>query len=491
MLDPLIINGQTRDVRIFRLNDTFHGDDTAWIAEINEILGRVSFAADAIGSRLTIKEVSILLADHLADGEDVGAHAVTRVPSGLPNGECPIVFYKNTAALSTAEFGKVLAHELFHCIQGATWGAATATEAATWWVEGSAEYFAQLVVPESTSTDIFISEFGQRGPTTSLYDDPMDYETVVFFDWLHAHAGGEGVVTFLNGIQATGGGLAGLQSLVSDADWVEMIETYAANQLTEPGGRQIHRGDAEQLDVSQETEEFAYTTDAYRGLLLELRFPETGRYEISVAGSASLRAKINRGGPDWMPVPFEINACTDETPALIYAVSTEGPEDFTLTYRRVDECNACERQRVRDACVAGNWTMTGGGAVEWMRANGMGNNAQLATGEMSMQMRRNGAFLTAPLTVFLDADLDGSPITGTSDGPGATGVWSAGDGVLNICPQTGGAQATISSDAGSQTMLFGPEGDLQMQYTCRGATLTTSLEIGSGMPPMETTYTRQ
>lgn len=489
-LDPLQFNGQTRNVRIFRLHRPWHGDDERWIGDINATLAQISFALESLGPGLDVKDISIHLSDHVATGIDRGAHAVTSFGTGL-TAECPIVVYKTETRTSTEDFASVLAHEIFHCVQEETWPEKSSESAADWWVEGSAEYFAQLVVPGNRTTRTFITQFGGTSPDTSLYAPLMDYENVVFFDWLHSRGGGDAVVRFLNSVPNTANPLPFLQRTVPTADWVDFIETYAQHRLTAPDGQPINPAPPSRyMLVEGESGDTSLATDAYRSLLVEARFPEQGRYEITIDGSDALRTKISRGGGAWQDLPLTIDACTDQSRAVLYAVTTQEPEYFTLNYRRVEPCSACEVARRTDRCLVGAWTLTGGGPVEWLRANGMGDRVEIDVSELSVRMRSDGRYVTAPVDVLLEAEQDGLVINGVGTGTEATGTWSAGDGVLNICPQTAQITATVTTASQSMTQMFGAGPEMQMTYTCAGNTLSTLLDIGHGLPPMPFTYTR-
>lgn len=490
-LDPLQFNGQTRSVRIFRLHRPWHGDDEQWIGDINATLAQISFALEALGPGLDVKDISIHLSDHIGRGTDRGAHAATGFGTGL-TAECPIVVYKTASRTSTEGFARVLAHEIFHCAQEDTWPAKASETSALWWVEGSAEYFAQLVVPGNPGSQGFITQFSSTSPDTSLYAAPMDYENVVFFDWLHSRGGGDAVVRFLNSVPNTDDPLPFLQRTVPTADWVDFIETYALHRLTAPDGQVINAGPPSRyMLVEGESGDSSLGTDAYRSLLVEARFPEQGRYEITIDGGDGLQAKISRGGGAWQDLPLTIDACTDQSPIVLYAVTTGEPEYFTLNYRRVEPCSSCEVARQIDRCLIGPWTLTGGGPVEWMRANGMGDMARVETSEMTIRMTRDGRYVTAPIDVLVEAENDGVAVTGTGVGTDATGTWSAGDGILNICPQTAHITTTVTAGGGPMMQqVFGAGPEMQMSYTCAGNTLSTLLEIGSGLPPMSFTYTR-
>ena len=72
------------------------------------------------------------------------------VDAGTVKGAVPEV-------LSERELIMAAAHEVFHCAQRVTWPDAFSAEG-SWWMEGSAEYFSNLVYPESRIRDANVAE---------------------------------------------------------------------------------------------------------------------------------------------------------------------------------------------------------------------------------------------------------------------------------------------------------------------------------------------
>ena len=66
------------------------------------------------------------------------------VPGG---GACPITLYASGVSLSLAAYRQSVAHEAFHCLQDRNFSTAP-FEVNAWWVEGSAEYFSDVVYPD-------------------------------------------------------------------------------------------------------------------------------------------------------------------------------------------------------------------------------------------------------------------------------------------------------------------------------------------------------
>lgn len=208
-LNPIEIGERSAPVRVLRFDRAFDSDDAAWLAAVNDTIGRVGFAASAIGTGLRTQPVTIVMMSleerYDPATPDVRSHTGPEVVHGAANWgrlptECPVSIYKIDEGVTTDEFAQTLAHELFHCIQFATWTDKALEPNGWWWIEGSAEYFGVLAVPEHRSRHYL--DFGRVSQTAGLVetgvDEPLDYENAAFFSWLHQQGGGPAVGAFLS-----------------------------------------------------------------------------------------------------------------------------------------------------------------------------------------------------------------------------------------------------------------------------------------------------
>ena len=486
----LTLNGITRPMRFISAAGVWHGDDTAWKASVEDLLDRIEIGADAMGPGLRTEPITVFLTDYARTLDDGGAVDGARLGASWP-GECDIDMYKVGAA-DAETWNFALAHEIFHCIQHHTWPDQIQASGAKWWVEGSANFFGSMVVPESGYPLRQIAEFGNLIETTSLFDAPLDYENVVLFDHVHQNHGPASVADFIAALPADGGYLNHLQRHYDLNAWAGFAESYLLGHVTEPGGQPIEAPSGAQLLllVDGESSEFEFSTDAYRLFRASVEIPAGAKFRISVEGGTDLRSRISLDNSGWTDLPQEVEACDTDRSVLVYAVTTAGPETFRLRATYEGTCAQCRSASARDACMVGTWTMTGGGPIEWLRARGMGHAVQVTASEMSVTMFANGDYVMNPVTADVQADNSGNPVTGTGQSVGLSGTWGATEGELFICPLSGEIEVDVRTADGGVSMLFGPGGDVQMGYACAGDTLTTSAIIRAGLPPMDTVYSR-
>lgn len=136
--------------------------------------------------------------------------------------------------------------------------------------------------------------------------------------------------------------------------------------------------------------------------------------------------------------------------------------------------------------------MSGGGAIEWMKANGI-PITRSSSGPHIVTFRDDGAYGTEPFDLSLT--VRSGDMVGQGEGymTVAAGRWSAADGTLNICVDSGGmsGEVTVTTPRHSGTMPVSQPGagQLVQHYSCSERSLSTTLSF-SGMSPMRTEYTK-
>ncbi len=489
---PVTIGGATRNIRVISDDNAASPPNAAMISALRR---GVDGAARVLGALTNsdIQDVTILLYDGLGQPDIHGNPVQARTLDSATRPECNITFYGGYDFESTSEVAVTAAHEIFHCMQYATLTAAqmnTYGGGGTWWIEGAAEALADRAVPDAGGVTDRSDDFA-AAVQREVAVNHMEHESVPFFQWLIGANGLQSAVDFQHAM--AGGNAASAQHAAmrgSGVDWTAFAKAYADNQITTANGAGLNTPapDVSLMDFS-ETQDWTVTRAPFVLNVGRVNY-HCGQWQNALTPAGFAALKIGGAWADW-PEQFE-NFDETLTPMAFVALNTggvAGPHRLTATLET--PCGACGETTALDSCLVGRWVLTAGGPAEWIRANGMGGHAQLDVSEMSMQMLRNGRFVTGGIDVAIESNNDGMVITGDGVGTGAGGKWSAAEGVLNICPQTGEVTATVRAEASSQTMMFGPGGDMQMSYTCAGGTLNTVLEIGHGIPPMPSEYTRQ
>ena len=99
-------------------------------------------------------------------------------------------------------FMQAIAHEAFHCFQDWNFDRPAYNNNA-WWLEGSAEFFSNVVYQDKNNEYVYLEDFDDHSINKSLLQ--MDYENFLFFQYLANRMGEMGAINLLEALQNGGG----------------------------------------------------------------------------------------------------------------------------------------------------------------------------------------------------------------------------------------------------------------------------------------------
>lgn len=454
---------------------------------------------------LIVEDTALPLSDPASadDGMLAGTDAY-RTRSGDRRGECYVtLFALQAVGMDPDNIGYVIAHELFHCIEGATLSDAqmqTAGGGGAWWAEGAAELFAAVAIPGIGDVAGRAAGFARAvEDEVPLYD--LAYTMAVFFYWYESDQGLARLLPFLRQMAASDGDAAqraAMRDAMPESDWLRFAQAYVDRDIRHPqgGGLSYATGEGDEYVFEENRTErvtlepFVLTQASAQygcGLWANMQAPEEQAISAREAE-----------GRDWRAYPAEVDAREGRGGRYrIAALNTgDGRQVVRIEAERRASCAPCAGSDRVDVCLAGTWVQSGGGAVEWMRAQGMPiTRAQVS--EQIITYLGDGSYLTQPFSVELEERLRTRRGTVIGEGVGtaaaAGGRWSAEEGRLNVCQESGGVRGrvTVTSPGGTGSMPINVPGGgaLTMRYSCSESSLETSLDFG-GLPPMVTQFSR-
>ena len=129
-----------------------------------------------------------------------------------------------------------VAHELFHVVQLLAWPEVDHCNT-WWWVEGTAEWFANLAVhgTELTARAGYLDQWDETSAGTRLID--MEYEAVAFWFWASDRFGPILPLTLGDFGNAGLNRVGAVAGLFSPDDWVDFASVYLLGGITYPDGR--------------------------------------------------------------------------------------------------------------------------------------------------------------------------------------------------------------------------------------------------------------
>lgn len=478
----------------------------ALVAEVERGARLAGSAFGGLG-RFSVDTITILLLDDVrATGElDPGATDQTlgvtlSDPVRVP--ECLITIYALSPAGDDGSMATTVAHEIFHCVQGATYAGPkyqSYGDGGAWWIEGAAEAFAAAAIPESAVHTDRSGDFDAAVEARIALND-MAHQSVLFFYWLMQARGGlAALMPFQDAMAGTGGAeaqQAAMRAALPPEDWARFAQAYADSTIRHPQGGGLASSPADGTVMTFDATGRRTLPLAPFTISLGRAYFGCGVWGTTVAPGApelSFRGDDGAAGADWRALPDDLDTREGaDTVWRMVAIPTDNsPAEGEINSERRQGCTPCLGTSAVDACLVGTWAMTGGGPAEWMAAQGF--PATLDTsGTEAMTLRADGGFVTGAFDVSLDGGRNGLTVEGDGSVPAATGTWSAEGGRLNFCAEAGGGMTgrmTVTTEESTSTSAMGVPGggSISMGYSCTGAVLVTTLPM-RGLPDMTTTY---
>lgn len=231
---PIRWSGGVAHFRVLATDDVRGRRSNIVVSWISQAASRIGAAMDQMGG-LRLDDPTIMISNlPMPLIGDVRAWALIQGRQPY-KGQCLGIAYEFDDTYDADAARQILAHETFHCIQRATWPGSLEVAERGWWVEGSAEYFANFAVPGTRLRGRFVPTFQSHALSTSLLD--MAYENEVFFSWLGEHHGVRGVKSFLDAVSPgrdRAAYRANAEAALSPGDWKDFAIAAASDSIYEP-----------------------------------------------------------------------------------------------------------------------------------------------------------------------------------------------------------------------------------------------------------------
>lgn len=171
-------------------------DDPAFMAYVDAAAEALQ-DSHAVYSPLTpLRDVTVIFT-LLEDADGTAAQVPGLDATAHGSRPCPISVFPEATTWEINDFKQAIAHELFHCAQFWRTGDLGYGDS-HWLLEGSAEFFSNLVYPANNLEQRYIETFNQRSPYRSIMD--MTYENAVFFQYLGGRFGPEYILGMMDAI---------------------------------------------------------------------------------------------------------------------------------------------------------------------------------------------------------------------------------------------------------------------------------------------------
>lgn len=427
-----------------------------------------------------------------------------------PDG-CQIAFYAQTPGPGGPPF--TIAHEFFHCVQFAAHGENVYRDASAWWVEGTAEWFANVAIPGSSASAGYVAAFDAVSPDTAL--TAMETESVVFFFWLSEEFGLSMPFGLMRAMPTTGGESAqraALASFLAPDDFQRFAEAYMDRDIHLPGGGPAGVNPFPgNTYVWRQSREHEMESDSFVLHRANLEF-QCGNWEITRHEEQGTWHVSRDEGP-WEEMPEEVSSDGETLIEYRLAAFSVKPDGLRLRLEAErDACHICPATVAPEDpayCLVGTWTLASGGMGaqigEMLRGTGLYETMNYPDLDATTVFGADGTFSQSAGAAGGESAFDlsvRSPDGEVHQGFGTLGMersgwWEVDGETLHLCfaenrvrinetivPPDGPAQ-TIDAEGGPD-----PGGlTSHRQFTCDGGTLTM-VESLPMAPTIEWIYTR-
>ncbi|MBN2043817.1 MAG: hypothetical protein JW757_02255 [Anaerolineales bacterium] len=280
----------------------------------------------------------------------------------LESSACPLTMYPLAyEQLGEADYKQVVAHEMFHCIQDYSFPNTAPYSTHSWWLEGGADYFSNLVYPQTNLEWEFLDSFNQKSANQSIFD--LDYENFVFFQFMGNKYSVQSLVDILQNVSAAGS-QPGQQSVLSNVPEMEtnfnlFVVEFLSSGVMDSGGGAITVGNPTMTDQKKidKQGEFPFDTSPFVATRYKVEYEKEKRFlQDPVPGDGGSFSAAEFSGyqniDNWSDLPPEVRSYCKEPLPYIFAVTTTGSGNY--------EFNAnvtLAQTAVCDPCLLGVWAV--------------------------------------------------------------------------------------------------------------------------------------
>ncbi len=462
----------------------------------------VTFAAE-LGSDVSVgRHVRVVLTDQS------GASSTTNGESDVRNNRCYIAISPHGHGRGSIELSRIVAHELFHCIQDQTFGTAYWEDATgedddplSWYLEGGANWFAFSAIPnvpldEGNAAHNWLLWFEFRHRHLDIRK--MDYGAWPVFAW-HAEAyGARATMDYLRRLDGHGDSVASILDTLEDQDWLDFATRYSAFHIRLPDGRRVlpSRRDSRPTTHIREDKEESFVRKfgrlARSGFVLG---PGQWRLTLPEGGDGFVSGVLENGDPDglWIPLdgPLTLETVCGETEPFVLVGYGIDPDEVPLKVRFEKAGDSCIRSCDHlpdglDPCLLGRWQDVNFVAPDHAMAASVELLAVDQPPPVWTFFDNRGFRSDQPFHMdMIEREGDQWVRTVTSYSVNAgLGFWGTGDGKLYVCEErdVSRGKMTRTSSAGrggsgpldtdKDLVAEGQERNMTFDYTCQDDTLT-------------------
>lgn len=351
--------------RIFRLYYPIYWPaDDPRRAQLPQIMQAVQTAVPIFNSYGPQPIMStVLVVTELAEGEAEG-HPHPDIYAKAKSGgtSCHVGIFPSSFRIEAPKMQQSIAHELFHCYQYTNLTAQESgpnAAANEWWVEGSADYFSDVVYPNINHEHRWLPHI--RANAT---DEPLTswrYKAFIFFEYLANNMGmtPDQIIALLASMPTSGGtpeqqAALSTQTGMQDA-FHQFARALAGNQVHDTNGSSYTTAFNPDTPVHFNAESGSQLFPAEPFLIVyqEIALKENNDYAFVLSASGGEGRSVAQPGEAvgvWVPMPSTVSTCTPLNYRLLITSAATSDHMLNVAYTATPTTHC-------DSCLYGTWQM--------------------------------------------------------------------------------------------------------------------------------------
>lgn len=275
---------------------------------------------------------------------------------------CPIAMLPLSDQFEDGKFKQIVAHEVFHCVQTWSFPNSKPYDTHKWWMEGSAEYFSNLVYPSTNLEYRKIEYLDTRSAELSLFQ--MTYENFGFFQFMGNKYSTENLIGILYSISSSNSHSGQETALRAVADFEKrfnlyVVEFLSSGILDSDQSTRIKTTTLPKVSGSETIEDKnddpKFRVQPFVAMRYRVTYKEEKRFLQTAltpddAQFSSVEEKTHQDISSWSDLPPEIRSECDKDVIYLFAITSV--DDFYVDYEidiTLDEKAEC------DPCLLGTW----------------------------------------------------------------------------------------------------------------------------------------
>lgn len=366
---PAVIGGA--EIKLYRFTRNWQGASND-VETLKQIASASLASLNYFSKFMTLKPISFFFVNEYPPGNWAAM-------AGWEGTPCHItVFYGFDTASEGAK--QAVAHEIFHCLQAINIYLPpdyNHAHSANWWVEGSADYFSDLVYPKANREHYNQRQYNLDVPIT---EQKNPYSTSLFFQFLKQEGVGE-INTIIQELKKQPRNNNKKGALTALATWPlmdyyfhEFAKAILNKTISDSGGGlsgMPSTGPSFQFELDPYTPAVTIGLRPFAATTLELKMPRGAKVELridEVRAINGLKISYRKLGDTGFislkkeaPFKYESQCDTEDLPTYEFVFTSIEADEDQLTMIKLNQmtkaqdCACLAPKAIIDPCLKGNW----------------------------------------------------------------------------------------------------------------------------------------